>query len=187
MDNPEHLLPSRVNQLVILVADDEPMIRNIARIVLEREGYFILTAGDGEEALLLSRAYPGTIHLFLTDVEMPKLDGFQLRERLREERPDTKELLMSGQVHLAGEKAFLPKPFGPDILKERVHHRGIAFILPRISPECGVGFADLGQRRHSAHFRWRWKLTMLPHHTSTPCLRIATVFEPSRKSVWSHF
>jgi DNA-binding response OmpR family regulator len=119
VDNPEHLLPSRVNQLVILVADDEPIIRNIARIVLEREGYFILTAGDGEEALLLSRVYPGTIHLFLTDVGMPKLDGLQLRERLREERPAAGIVLMSGRIDMDAEQG-LRKPFGPDVLKERV-------------------------------------------------------------------
>src|SRR5215469_15080104 len=120
MDNSEHLTPSRADQVVILVADDEPMIRNLTRIVLEDEGYFILAAADGEEALVLSRTFPGFIHLLLTDVDMPKVNGLQLRERLREERPATKVLLMSGQVHMALEKAFLPKPFGPDVLKERV-------------------------------------------------------------------
>jgi DNA-binding response OmpR family regulator len=117
MDNSEHLLS---DQLVILLVDDEPTIRNITRIVLENEGYLILTAADGEEALLLSRTFPGAIHLLLTDVEMPRLNGLQLRERLREERPATRVLLMSGKVGMAAEQAFLPKPFGPDVLKERV-------------------------------------------------------------------
>jgi CheY-like chemotaxis protein len=54
MDNPENLRPSRPDQTVILVVDDEVMIRNVARLVLEREGYFILAAHDGEEALHLS-------------------------------------------------------------------------------------------------------------------------------------
>jgi DNA-binding response OmpR family regulator len=116
----DHLLPSRAHQTVILVVDDEPQVRDIVRILLEDEGYFILTAADGEEALLLSRSFPGTIHLVLTDVEMPRLDGLQLRERLREERPATRVLLMSGHVHMAAEPAFLPKPFAAAVLKERV-------------------------------------------------------------------
>ena len=120
MANTVQILPSRVDQPIILIVDDEPTIVDLVRIVLEAEGYSILAAANGEEALMLSRTFPGTIHLFLVDVDMPKLDGLQLRERLREERPATKVLLMSGQVHLALEKAFLPKPFGPDVLKERV-------------------------------------------------------------------
>jgi DNA-binding response OmpR family regulator len=120
MHNTVHILPSRGDQLVILVVDDEPMIRDIIRIVLEGEGYFILTAADGEEALGLSRAIPEAIHLFLVDVDMPKLDGLQLRERLREERPATRVLLMSGRVPMAADQAFLPKPFGPAVLRKRV-------------------------------------------------------------------
>jgi DNA-binding response OmpR family regulator len=120
MDNPERLLSSCADQLVILIVDDEPVIRNIVRVALEEEGYFILTAADGEEALLLSRTFPGAIHLLLTDVQMPKLNGLQLRERLREERPATRVLLMSGRVGMAAEQAFLAKPFSRDVLKERV-------------------------------------------------------------------
>jgi len=118
MNNPEHLLPCvRSDQTVVMVADDEPMIRNIARIWLEAEGYFILTAADGQEALLLSRAYPRTIHLVVSDVEMPNMDGLQLREKLLEERPGTKMLLMSGQAAVPVE---LRKPFLAGTLIELV-------------------------------------------------------------------
>jgi len=120
MDHSEHLLPSGADRLVILLVDDEPTIRDITRMVLEGEGYFILNAADGEEALLLSRTFPGTIHLLLTDVDMPGLTGLQLIEQLREERPATRVLLMSGRVDIAAEQAFLPKPFGPDAVKARV-------------------------------------------------------------------
>ncbi len=62
MEDPEHLCPSRPDQTVILVVDDEVMIRNIAQITLETVGYFVLAAHDGEEALHISRKFPGTIH-----------------------------------------------------------------------------------------------------------------------------
>jgi YesN/AraC family two-component response regulator len=72
-----------------------------------------LCAADGQEALQLSRAFPHKIHLVLSDVEMPKVNGLQLREKLLEERPGTKMLLMSGrQVELSVEQPFLRKPFG---------------------------------------------------------------------------
>jgi DNA-binding response OmpR family regulator len=133
MDNSEHLLSSCTDQPVILLVDDEPAIRNMTRIVLEDEGYFILTAANGEEALRLSRTFPGAIHLLLTDVEMPGLNGLQLRERLREERPATKVLLMSGAAGVAEEQALLVKPFGLDVLKERVR----LVLLANLIMRCG--------------------------------------------------
>jgi CheY-like chemotaxis protein len=130
LDNPEHLLPLRADQAVVLVVDDDPMVRKIVRLVLEDEGYFILSAADGQEALLLSRKFPGTIHLALSDVTMPNMDGLQLSDRLGEERPATKVLLMSGQqVELPVGQPFLRKPFTLDVLKKRVRE-----ILP-----SGVG------------------------------------------------
>ena len=105
---------------MILLVDDDPLLRNAARIALEREGYFILTAADGEEALHLSRSFPGKIRLLLTDVEMPKVDGLQLREKLLEERPATKALLMSARVKMPLKQGFLRKPFTLDALRKRV-------------------------------------------------------------------
>jgi CheY-like chemotaxis protein len=78
MQNAEHLRPSDPNQTVILVAEDEVLVRNFVRIVLESEGYFVLSANDGEEALYISPQYPGTIHALLSDVKIPNTDGLQL-------------------------------------------------------------------------------------------------------------
>jgi DNA-binding NtrC family response regulator len=121
MQNPEHLRLSNSDQTVILLAEDELLIRNVAQIVLESEGYFVLSANDGEEALNLSRQYPGTIHALLSDVNMPHTNGLQLQEQILYERPGTKVLLMSGQVASPADSIpFLRKPFGPAILKERI-------------------------------------------------------------------
>jgi two-component system, cell cycle sensor histidine kinase and response regulator CckA len=110
---------------VILLAEDDELVRNLIHMVLSREGYTMLSAPDGEEALLLSREYPGPIELLLTDVKMPKMDGWQLRDHLRRERPDTKVLLISGR--LSGEIPasetsvhFLRKPFLAKTLRSAI-------------------------------------------------------------------
>ena len=121
MNNPEHLRPPNRNQIVVMVVDDEVLVRNIARIVLEVEGYFILTAGNGEEALEISRQYPGIIHAVLSDVQMPKMDGLELRDIILTERSGIKVLLMSGYMTATAESIqFLQKPFGPTVLKGRI-------------------------------------------------------------------
>ena len=122
MQNSEHLRLSNSDQTVILLADDEVLIRNVARKVLQSAGYFVMAANDGEEALNISRQYPGTIHALLSDVNMPNLDGLELREQILVERPETKVLLMSGQLEPPAESIpFLRKPFGSLVLKERIH------------------------------------------------------------------
>ena len=105
----------------------------VARIALENEGCFVLSAADGEEALYLSRTFPGAIHLLLTDVEMPRMDGLQLRQKLREERPAITVLITSGQQHqLPPEQAFLPKPFTLGALRARVR----AMLTPSEKPSA---------------------------------------------------
>jgi DNA-binding response OmpR family regulator len=132
MDNSEHLFPARA---VILVADDDPAVLELLRVVLEQEGYSVLTAADGDEAMRISRAFSGTIHLVVTDLHMPGLDGLQLREKLQVERPATRVLLMSGQIFLADEWAFLLKPFNLDLLKTRV--RQLFFTYREFSAGSG--------------------------------------------------
>ena len=84
-------------------------------------GYFVLAAADGEEALQLSRQFPGPIHAVLSDIKMPKMDGLNLRAAILKERPGTKILLMSGDTAMVPQgAAFLQKPFGPDILRARI-------------------------------------------------------------------
>lgn len=116
-EHTENLLPAHPDQTVVLIAEDEVLIRNILRIALENEGYFVLAACDGEEALTISRAYAGTIHMLLSDIKMPRMDGLELREQILAERPGIKILLMSGLVDPQIESTrLLRKPFGPSLL-----------------------------------------------------------------------
>ena len=110
---------------VILVADDEALIRNLVTLLLQHEGYFVLSAADGREGLELSRQYPGTIDLLITDVQMPRMNGTDLCGHLLEERPGIKVLVMSGAdireiVRQNANLLFLPKPFDGQTLKARV-------------------------------------------------------------------
>ena len=120
MNNPDNLKPAHANQTVILIAEDEVMVANVVRIILEKDGYFILTGSDGEAALSISRQYPGPIHLLLSDIKMPKLNGLELRERILEERPDTKILFMTGETEHIGATPVLRKPFVPNELREKI-------------------------------------------------------------------
>jgi len=121
MKNPDHPRPDRPDQPVILIADDDVMILNIVRITLERDGYFVLTAENGEAALMLSRSYSGEIHLLLSDVCMPKMSGIQLSKRMTQERPGICVLLMSGSFEEENPGfPLLRKPFGMNRMSETV-------------------------------------------------------------------
>src|SRR5581483_4895612 len=85
-------------QPVILVAEDDVLVRNLINVVLTRAGYSVLLACDGEEALTLSRHYSGEIDLLLSDVMMPRMDGVALASAMHNERPATKTLLISGKL-----------------------------------------------------------------------------------------
>jgi two-component system, cell cycle sensor histidine kinase and response regulator CckA len=112
-------------QVVILVVDDEVLIRNLVTILMQRVGYIVISACDGEEALNLSRKYSGTIDLVITDVDMPHLNGVELCTRLLEERPGIKAIVMSGKdmseiTRMNVNLPFLPKPFDGEALRKRV-------------------------------------------------------------------
>jgi DNA-binding response OmpR family regulator len=114
-----------LHQAVILVADDEPLIRNLVTLLLQHDGYFVMSAADGHEGLQLSRKYPGVIDLLITDMEMPRMNGTDLYGHLMEERPRIKVLVMSGAdvseiVRQNANLLFLPKPFNGEALKAKV-------------------------------------------------------------------
>jgi DNA-binding response OmpR family regulator len=142
-DLPE-LRSSAPHQRVILVADDEPLIRNLVTLLMQREGYFVLSAADGHEGLELSRKYPGTIDLVITDMVMPRLNGSDLCAHLLEERPGIKMLVMSGadMSEIVSQNAnlpFLPKPFDGQILKARVQ----AILAAPVQPPIDLPPSDI--------------------------------------------
>jgi CheY-like chemotaxis protein len=101
---------------VVLVAEDEPLVRTLVAGALREQGYTVLEAGDGEEALAIADATPG-LTLLVTDAVMPAMDGRELAARLRNRVPGIPVLFVSGYTDGAladdGEPAtaFLPKPF----------------------------------------------------------------------------
>jgi PAS domain S-box-containing protein len=112
----------------VLVAEDEPRLRNLAVEILRRCGYEVLEAADGDEALRVCEGHKGPIHLVVTDVVMPKRSGRELAEQLALARPRTKVLYMSGYTddaivrHGVLEEGvpFIGKPFSPDALARKV-------------------------------------------------------------------
>jgi len=112
----------------VLVVEDAASVRMVTRQVLERYGYAVMEAPNGETALGLAAKHHGPIHLLLTDVVMPGLSGRQLAEQLAQLRPDMKVLYASGYadnaiVHhgiLESGIAYLQKPYTPETLGRRV-------------------------------------------------------------------
>lgn len=108
----------------ILLAEDEEMVRNLARDSLKMHGYTVLEAANAGEAMLICEQHEGPIHLLLTDAVMPRMSGKELADQFLKLRPDTRVLYMSGYtdraiVHhgiLDEDIAFIGKPFTPDAL-----------------------------------------------------------------------
>jgi two-component system, cell cycle sensor histidine kinase and response regulator CckA len=105
MDSPAPLL---------LVVDDDPLIRDMAAQALTRGGYRVLTAGDGTEAVALFAQEQAAIEMVITDMKMPKMDGNTLAQVLRHVQPDLRLLAMSGQT--AGPHAPQTDRFGDAII-----------------------------------------------------------------------
>ena len=112
----------------ILLAEDDELVRRLAREVLEMYGYGVLEAANGGAALLICERHAGPIDLLVTDAIMPEMSGRELSERLSSLRPRMKVLYMSGYADTAvvhqgvlDEWAnFIQKPFTPDALTRKV-------------------------------------------------------------------
>jgi CheY-like chemotaxis protein len=112
----------------ILLAEDQREVRMIVKATLARHGYTVLEATSGEDAVRVAAEHDGPLHLLLTDVVMPGMNGGELAQRLLEERPDLRVLFASGYTdHSVVQKgvlerglAFIQKPFSPDELLRKV-------------------------------------------------------------------
>jgi len=112
----------------VLVVEDDHALRKLVRNVLEKYGYQVLEAPNGEAALKVVAKNERPIHLLVTDVVMPGMGGRELAERLQSQQPDIKVLFMSGYMDqtisyqdlLAAELNFIEKPFSPQKLANKV-------------------------------------------------------------------
>jgi PAS domain S-box-containing protein len=131
VDEAVSLLPPAAEALVmprgtetVLLAEDEASVRSLTSIVLRSCGYRVLEAMDGRDALDKARESVEPIQLLVTDVVMPRMNGPQLAEQLRQRWPDLPVLFMSGYTADVamphGGAAFLQKPFTPAKLAEKV-------------------------------------------------------------------
>jgi PAS domain S-box-containing protein len=112
----------------VLIVEDEGAVRDVVRRVLTAQGYTVLEAAGGAEALAVAARHPARIHLVLSDVVMPNMNGRELVEQLRAVRPGLRVLFMSGYDDdaiaqrgvPAPDTAFIEKPFTIDALARRV-------------------------------------------------------------------
>ena len=114
--------------LTVLVAEDEPGVRGPVRRILTGQGYAVLEAADGAQALQVATDHPGPIDLLLTDVVMPVMGGAELAHRIRDARPEIRVLFMTAYSAdavashgvLAPQSSLLQKPFTVKELVGRV-------------------------------------------------------------------
>jgi two-component system cell cycle sensor histidine kinase/response regulator CckA len=107
------------NKGTILLVDDDPAILKVLADLLAGD-LRVITADSGERALEQSRSFSGQIHLLLTDITMPKMNGIDLATQITAQRPEIKVVLMSGfngDIHLPNQGwHYISKPFKPSQL-----------------------------------------------------------------------
>lgn len=105
------------NTTTLLIVDDEAMIRNLLEKILSKEGYKILTAKDGLEALEVMES--SKVDIVISDMKMPRMNGLELLKRIKKERPDIGVVIMTGygdtytvkDALLLGADEYITKPF----------------------------------------------------------------------------
>jgi two-component system, cell cycle sensor histidine kinase and response regulator CckA len=127
----------------ILVVEDEDMVRRLVCETLQRKGYSVLEAANGEKALLVCKQQPCPIHIMVTDVVMPAMNGHELANRVASIRPTMKVLFMSGYSEdavvsdgvLDSGLTLIQKPFAPEALAWKVREAGTpAHLFRRLGP-----------------------------------------------------
>jgi two-component system cell cycle sensor histidine kinase/response regulator CckA len=112
----------------VLLVEDEESLLDVLRLVLEANGYNVLTAMDGEEAVRVFEQERSRIAVVLSDMGLPRLGGWDALIRIKEIDPDAKVILASGfyetklreEVLAAGAIDFIQKPYVPDIVLRRI-------------------------------------------------------------------
>jgi CheY-like chemotaxis protein len=112
----------------VLLVEDAPVIRRLAREIISRAGYMVMEAGDADEALSVVATHVGPLDILVTDLIMPGPSGIELAEQLKWIREDVRVLFMSGYTDnaivrnglLEEGAAFLQKPFTPEGLLRKM-------------------------------------------------------------------
>jgi len=123
----------------VLLVEDEELVRRFVQTVLETDGYDVIVAADGQDALRLLELRAGPVHLVVTDVRMPRMTGLEFVALARRNRPTLGVLFISGYTDAALVEAaespdgVLSKPFGAAELSRRVRT-----VLDRASSEAGA-------------------------------------------------
>jgi two-component system, cell cycle sensor histidine kinase and response regulator CckA len=136
--------PRRAGRETILLVEDEESLRKLTSLMLGRQGFRILTARNGDEALAICRREGGEIHVVLSDMVMPQMSGQQLAAKIREQYPKMKFVFMSGytehavvnQLLLDSDAVFISKPFNAAELAGKLQQ-----VLGSIAPPCDPGTA----------------------------------------------
>jgi two-component system, cell cycle sensor histidine kinase and response regulator CckA len=127
----------------ILLAEDEQLVRSFVLALLQKNGYNVIVAVDGFDALEKAKEHKGQIHLLVSDIQMPRMTGIELATQLQIERPGPGILLISGMdagmLVLDHGWQFLPKPFMPDLLKKQIE------TMLKEEPESGRDKSDFGR------------------------------------------
>jgi len=127
---PASAFPSSATQShqaeTLLLVDDEPMVRDVEAQILRQQGYTVIEAASAVEALQLARE-AAPIHLLITDLSMPGVDGLELTREFRTMHPETPMLMVSGSLPLLRDRTqdldqieFLEKPFAFNDLVDKV-------------------------------------------------------------------
>jgi two-component system cell cycle sensor histidine kinase/response regulator CckA len=139
--------PSEDARQTILVVDDEPEVRALVREILTLHGYNVIDTGDPAAARRIAEAQP--IHLLLTDVVMPIMNGIELAKRVEAISPSTKIVLMSGYSTAAvkdSAQPLIPKPFKAselvNTIKQMLDAKS-AFRRPSPPPAPKSGFGPV--------------------------------------------
>ena len=118
--------PSPAEKTILLV-EDEVVIQRFMKTCLESQGYTILEAGHGPEAIATALRYQGLIHLVITDVRLPEMDGFAVVDALRQQRPELPALFISGNTlsdqdvgSSDSNSTYLWKPFKSSELLQKI-------------------------------------------------------------------
>ena len=123
---PEAACREREGAPVVLLVEDELLVRMLGADILEDAGFQVVEAMNGEEAVTVLEARPD-VQVLLTDVDMPgSIDGFELARHTSAHRPDIAILIVSGKVRPGpGEmpegSLFVPKPYQPAALVQQIH------------------------------------------------------------------